>query len=144
MTAQAPVDSRSAADDLPLWRLHLLRAGYLVLGAGLAVTKWPLFLDDAPWSLMDGVVTCMLTAMSLLAFLGLRYPLRMLPLLLFEVLWKVIWLAVVAIPQWSADEMDAATREVANACLLVVIFLVVVPWRHVAANYAAQRGDRWR
>ena len=144
MTAQAPVDSRPTAGVLPLWRLHLLRAGYLVLGVGLAVTKWPLFLDDAPWPLMDGVVTCMLTAMSLLALVGLRYPLRMLPLLLFEVLWKLFWLAVVALPQWSAGEMDAATREVAGACLLVVIFLIVIPWRHVATHYAAQRGDRWR
>jgi hypothetical protein len=38
---------------------------------------------------MDGVVTCLLPAMSLLAFLGLRYPVRMLPIL-FEVAWKVL------------------------------------------------------
>jgi len=36
--------------------------------------------------------------MSLLAFLGLRYPVRMLPILLLEVNWKLIWIGTVAIP----------------------------------------------
>ena len=47
----------------------------------------------------DGaVVTCLLTAMSLLAFFGLRYPVRMLPILLLEINWKLIWIGTVAIP----------------------------------------------
>jgi hypothetical protein len=50
---------------------------------------------------MDGVGTCLLTAMSLLAFLGLRHRVRMLPIPLFEVAWTVHWIAVIAIPAWS-------------------------------------------
>lgn len=60
----------------------------------------------------EGVVACLLTAMSLLAFLGLRYPIRMLPILLFEVTWKVIWIAAVALPHLVADDINAATGEV--------------------------------
>lgn len=33
------------ATDLPLHRLHLMRAGYLLMGVGLAVVKWPLVID---------------------------------------------------------------------------------------------------
>ena len=47
---------------------------------------------------MEGVVICLLTAMSLLAFLGFRYAVQMLPILPFEVTWKVIGIAAVAIP----------------------------------------------
>ena len=55
--------------------------------------------------------------MSVLALLGLRYPLRMLPILLFEVAWKLTWLGVVALPLWSEDKLDAATREqAARSC----------------------------
>jgi hypothetical protein len=50
---------------------------------------------------MDAVGTCLLTAMSLLAFLGLRHRVRMLPIPLFEVAWTVHWIAVIAIPAWS-------------------------------------------
>ena len=46
---------------MPLWRLYLLRFGYLFLGAGLAVWKWPGFIHHE-WTLMEGVVNCMLAA----------------------------------------------------------------------------------
>jgi hypothetical protein len=140
------VPPRAAADaQLPLRRLHLMRFGYLVLGVGTAVFRWPTLIDHgADLPLMEGVVTCILVAMSLLAFLGLRYPVRMLPLLVLESAWKLLWLSVVALPQLIAGDMGAATREVMNNCLWVVIFLVVVPWRHVWRQFATAEGDRWR
>lgn len=86
----------------------------------------------------------MLVALSILAFLGVRYPLQMLPILLFESAWKVIWLAAVALPMWRAEQLDAATRQAIYECALVVIILAVIPWRYVFARYVTQRGDRWR
>ena len=134
----------TAPDQLPLWRLNLMRVGYLVLAVGLAVVKWPgIVHHDQSLPLMEGVVNCMLGALCILAFVGLRYPVQMLPVLLFESLWKVIWLTTVALPLWSADQMDADTREVASACLWVVIILAVIPWPYVYRRYALQRGDRW-
>lgn len=131
--------------QVALWRLYSLRLGYLIMAVGLAVTRWPLLVNhDQPWPLMESVVVCMLVALSLLAFLGLRYPVQMLPLLLFETAWKLIWLTVVALPLWTAGRMDAATGETTFACLLVVIYLVVIPWRYVFDRYVTQRGERWR
>ncbi|MFH5823089.1 hypothetical protein [Georgenia sp. AZ-5] len=133
------------ADRVPLWRLYALRVGYLIIAVGLAVTRWPVLVNHAqPWPLMDSVVVCMLVAMSLLALLGIRYPVQMLPLLLFETAWKLIWLAVVALPLWTADRMDPATWETTFACLWVVIVLAVIPWRHVITHYVTKPGDRWR
>ena len=57
----------------------------------------------------------------MLSVLGLRYPLQMLPLLLWELVWKTIWLIVVAAPLWSAGSMDEATRSTAFAVLWVVV-----------------------
>jgi hypothetical protein len=112
---------------------------------GLAVVKWPLLVTHPePWPLFDGVVTCILTAMSLLALLGLRYPVRLLPILLFECGWKLIWLSVVAAPKLATGNLDAATQEVMVNSLLVVIILAVVPWRYVWQQYVTAKGDRWR
>ena len=109
------------------------------------MTKWPLIINHAgPGPLFEGVETCMLVALSLLSFLGLRYPLQMLPILLFELAWKFIWMAVVVLPLWTADQLDPATLSVFYSCLVVLIVLAVIPWRYVVANYVTKQGDRWR
>jgi len=133
------------APTVSLPRLYLLRLGYLVIAVGLALTKWPLIINhDVPWPLFEGVETCMLVALSLLSFLGLRYPLQMLPILLFELAWKFIWVTVVALPLWIAHQMDPATLRVFYSCFVVLIVLAVIPWRYVVAHYVRKPGDPWR
>jgi hypothetical protein len=130
--------------DLPTWRLYLLRAGYLLLAAGLGLTVWPGILNHThDWELMHGVVVCMLGAMGALAVLGLRYPLQMLPLLFFELAWKTIWLLRVALPLWTAHKLDADSAETAFECLIAVVFVAVIPWPYVIRNYLLKAGDRW-
>ena len=134
----------SGHDGVALWRLYGLRAGYLLLAVGLSVQVWPgILADHGEWELMEGVVQCMLGAIGLLALLGLRYPMRMLPLLFFEMVWKVLWLGFVAAPRLIEDRMDEGTWGTLSACLLVVIFPVVMPWRQVIALFFTTRGDRW-
>jgi hypothetical protein len=127
-----------------LWRVNLLRFGYLVVGVGLAVKKWPVLFNHEPRGLIEGTVQCMLVAMSLLALLGLRYPLRMLSILLFEVAWKLIWLGVVALPLWWNDQLSGATHVHLSAVLWVAIVIAVIPWRHVFNRYLSAPAEPWR
>lgn len=132
-------------ESLPTYRLNIMRVGYLVLGLGLAIVKWPVLVQEAHLlPVMEGVVAALLTAMSLLAFLGLKYPVRLLPILLFESAWKLIWIAAVAIPSLVSGDMDTATREVLYSCLWVVIILAVIPWGYAWKRYVRAPGDRWR
>ena len=136
--------ARTAA-EVSLPRLYALRAGYLIIAVGLALVKWPsLFNHPQPWPLFEGVETCMLVALSLLWFLGVRYPLQLLPALLFELAWKIIWTIVVVLPLWRSDQLDSATLYVFYTCLVVVIPAAVIPWRYVFTHYVTKPGDRWR
>src|SRR5215210_4253751 len=108
---QSPKDRSIAIPAFPLSLPHLyfLRLGYLVIAVGLVLTKWPLIINHPePWPLFEGVETCMLVALSLLWLLGLRSPLQMLPVLLFELAWKFIWMAVVVLPLWTSNQLEAA------------------------------------
>jgi hypothetical protein len=130
--------------EVSILRLYLLRAGYLLLVAGLGYAIWPELLHhDATWPLMRGVVVSMLAAMSILAALGIRYPLRMLPVLLFELAWKAIWLLAVALPSWSAHRMTAGTTEMTAECLIAAVLLVLLPWRYLFDNYLSHPTDPW-
>jgi hypothetical protein len=39
----------AASESLPTYRLNIMRIGYLVMGVGLALVKWPLFFQDGAW-----------------------------------------------------------------------------------------------
>ena len=133
-----------AATRLPTRQLNLMRVGYLLMGLGLAIVKWPLVprLDTMP--LQQGLVTCLLVALSLLALAGLRHPVAMLPVLLFEGLWKLLWLGAVALPTAARGDIEPAMQEVAVNCSLVVVVLAVIPWPHVWQQYVIGPGDPWR
>jgi hypothetical protein len=135
---------RDNSEPLSPIRLNLMRLGFLFMAVGLIVYRWPLLPEASELPVMHGVVVTMLTGMSLLALLGLRHPLQMLPVLVFEVAWKLIWLGVVAAPHFIANDMDAATETLLNNVLFVVIPLAVTPWDYVWKRYVKTPGDRWR
>jgi hypothetical protein len=132
--------------DVSLFRLYLMRAGYLFWALALGSDIWPdLINHPASWPLPNSVTASLLGALAALALLGVRYPLQMLPLLLFELLWKAIWLIAVALPLWLSGELDAARSESAFACIMgVVIVPIVVPWPYVYAHYVKKSGNPWR
>lgn len=131
--------------DVSTFRLYLLRAMYLLMVVGLGVTIWPGILQHpTDLALMRGVVRSLLGAVALLAVLGIRYPLKMLPLLFFEFVWKSIWVLAFGLPLWSAHQLDPDAQETLKACLMgVVLVPIVLPWRYVFANYVKVPGDRW-
>jgi hypothetical protein len=131
--------------EVSTFRLYLMRATYLLMLVGLGVTIWPGIIHHTKASLQGGVVSSLLGAVALMAALGIRYPLQMLPVLLFELIWKSIWLIAYALPLWSADQLNASAWETVNACVMgIVVFPIVIPWPYVFANYVRKPADRWR
>ncbi|MBP2217025.1 hypothetical protein [Arthrobacter sp. CAN_C5] len=143
-TPPVPKDKRADHYHLPAYRMNLMRFGYLVMGVGLVIVRWPDLLKASSLPPMEGVVVSMLVAMSLLAFLGLWRPIAMLPILLFEVAWKLIWLGTVAVPHLLADDMDAHTERLLGGILLVALIVAITPWDYVWKRYVTAPGDRWR
>ena len=90
---------------------------------------------------MKGVAFSFWAALSVLSGLGLRYPLKMVPLLLLQLVYKTVWLAAVALPMWPAIRSIDLTRAMVIG---VVVDVLGIPWSYVLASYVKERGDRWR
>lgn len=127
-------------------RVYALRLIYLLNFVGLGLLAWPGVLSPArPLGLLDGAAFSFWAAFSALMGLGLRYPLQMLPLLLLQLFYKTVWLTAVALPLWSTDQWDARATALTRMFLVAAIVdVLVIPWRHVLANYMRKPGDSWK
>ncbi|HXZ27727.1 MAG TPA: hypothetical protein VEG08_06975 [Terriglobales bacterium] len=132
-----------AHSDVSLARLYVLRATYLLLIVGLGATNLPVLISHDLTS--RGVIPGLLGGIWLLAFLGLRYPVQMLPLLLFEFSWKTIWLLAFGLPQWSTGQTPPTWPGDFQAITAGVILMpIVIPWGYVYRHYIKQPSERWR
>jgi hypothetical protein len=135
----------SKANEVSLLRLYVLRALYLFIVVGLGTQIWPDIMNPGRhWDLAQGIIWCVLASFWLLCLLGLRYPLLMLPVLFWELIWKTLWLGIVALPQWLAGHIDESIVPNIFACSIVVLVYIAMPWRNVFARYVQAHGDRWR
>jgi hypothetical protein len=126
-------------------RLAATRAMYLFMALGLALTVWPTIVaHDLSMPRMTGVALALLGTIGLLSLIGLRYPLQMIPLLLFELSWKIIWLAFFALPLWLEGRLDQATASTVFDTSLGLVLLLVIPWRYVIENYVRKPAEPWR
>jgi hypothetical protein len=129
--------------SISLFRLYMLRATYALLALAEGSIQLRSFFQHPHWSLAQGGSHSFLLALALLAAVGVRYPLQMLPMLIYELLWKFIWLAGIALPLWLADQIDAETRQAFFEIAPVVVLIPIIPWRYVFRNYVSKPGDRW-
>ena len=132
-------------NEVSLLRLYVLRATYLLIVVGVGTMIWPLLLG-APETVehFRGVTWCLLSTVAVLALLGLRYPLRMLPLLFFELVWKATWLLTIGLPLRGAGQLEGAFAETwfANVFGLLIIPFAI-PWGYAIRRYLREPGDRW-
>jgi hypothetical protein len=140
-----PADAVTARATVSLFRLYTLRVAYLIMSAGLGAFIWPNVIHHTnDFAAAHGIQVALLAGLGLTASLGLRYPLKMLPILLFELTWKAIYLIAFALPLWSAHQINDATAEDIKAVLMVVILVPLIPWRYVFAHYVLKPSDRWK
>jgi hypothetical protein len=124
-------------------RLMFLRGVYAFVVVGLAAFVWPHYLAQLPAPAhYHGVTMTILAAFSIMCALGMRYPLQMLPLLLLELLWKSMWLLLIALPRWRMGTMDAATVQTTIDCAAVVVVLAAIPWGYFVRNYVRKPAER--
>jgi len=130
------------SEEVSIFRLYLMRLLYLGNFVFLGLDVWPeLIKHVGSWDPVRGVAFSFWAALSALSLLGIRYPLKMLPLLFLQLVYKSIWLIAVYLPLRSAGQSTELTKVMVIG---VVVDLIVIPWPYVLATYVKKHGDRWR
>lgn len=121
------------------WRINVMRFLFLLMAFFMGSFVWPQMLfESADWDVMRGLAKSMLAALSLMSLLGVRYPLQMLPLMLYEIAWKTIWIVLIALRAWASGKWNADIEALFFDCIGIVIAYFIVPWRYVWARYFVQ------
>jgi hypothetical protein len=122
-------------------QIYLLRLLYLLMFLVLGSNVWThIVTHDGPWNSDEAVAWSVFAGFSLLAVLGIIRPLRMLPLVLLEIVYKLLWLALVAYPLWSEDRLAGSPAEERTyAFLWVVLSIIAMPWRYAFDHYIRGR-----
>jgi hypothetical protein len=121
--------------------IYLLRLLYILMFFVLGKETWThIFTHQGPWDPKDAVVWCVWTAFATLAGIGIIHPVKMLPIVLLEIFYKVLWLILVAYPLWSKGTLAGSPAEtITMPFLWVILPIVAVPWGYVFMNYFYQR-----
>ncbi len=117
--------------------IYLLRLVFILMFFVLGKTTWTHILThQGSWEPDSAIAWCVWTAFATLAGLGILRPLKMLPILLLEIFYKVLWLVIVAYPLWVAGKLAGSSAEgTSSAFLWVILPIIAVPWGYVFVNY---------
>ncbi len=124
-------------DGVPRINIYLLRLLFLLMLIFLGKDAWThIFAFKGSWDPMAAVAWSIWASYSVLSIIGIINPLKMLPIVMLEILYKLIWLGLVAYPLWSSKQLvGSAAENMTNAFLWVVLPILVMPWRYVFKRY---------
>jgi len=124
--------------------LYLLRFVYLLSAVVVGLGAWPEVVRRSVISgdLIGGIAFSIYAAFSVLMLLGAFVPLRMLPLVLLQLLYKLIWIVGIGIPQWQSGHFNSVGGTIRFFAAIVVLDLVAVPWPYVFRQFIQAIGAR--
>jgi len=140
MTSRAEEPAKS---EVAMWRVHVLRGAalLLVVTGFFSIPRMLLYAAATD----RGMIKAFLAGLWLMSFLALRYPVKMLPLFLFEFAWKLVWLLAFGLPQWFAGVgSPSLKRDLWEIGAFPFLIALIIPWGYVWRHYVKAPGERWR
>ena len=124
--------------------IHLLRVLFALMFVFLGWDSWTYILAfTGVWDPQEAAAWSMWAAYSVLALIGIINPIKMLPLVILEIIYKVIWLVIVAYPLWSSGQLAGSpAEETTYAFLWVVLPIIAMPWKYASEMYILRLKDR--
>jgi len=117
--------------------IYLMRLVYLLMATFLAFDVWSYIItNDQAWEPSDAMDWSVWAAFSTLALIGIFRPIELIPILLLEVIYKSVWLILVALPLFRTNGLSVeSTDGMIFPFALVVLPIIAIPWGYVLSTY---------
>jgi hypothetical protein len=117
--------------------IYLLRLLYFLMAVFVATDAWTsIITHQGAWDHVRAVAFCVWAAYATLSIFGLLNPLKWLPIMVFMIFYKSLWLIVVALPLWRAGTLAGSpAEEMAGVFLMIPLPIIAVPWIYVFKNF---------
>lgn len=121
--------------------IYLLRVLNFLMIVGVATDAWGgLLRHEGPWEPNRAVAVAVWAAYPTLAVFGLIRPLQWLPIVVFMISYKTIWLVAAAYPLWKAGTLAGSpSEEMASVFLAAPLISLIVPWKYFFQNFVWPR-----
>ena len=99
-------------DGVPKINIYILRLMFFLMIVFLGKASWTHILTfKGTWNPEDAMAWCIWGSYSVLAILGIIHPLKMLPIVMLEIFYKLLWLIIVAYPLWKSNQFTGSSSE---------------------------------
>lgn len=124
-------------EGVPPINIYLLRLLYTMMFLFLTYTSLTHIIHHTgPWDPANSAAWFMWVSFGVIAFIGILRPLKMLPIVLLEIVYKTAWLIVIAWPLYQRNELAGTPAEaMAGNFMLVILPIVAMPWRYFFRTY---------
>lgn len=132
-----PNEQYHTAKKISKFKSCAMRFVYLITFVALGYDVWSEIINPSEtWGTYDGVVYSFWAGYALLMGLGIRYPLKMLPLLLLQLSYKSIWLLGIYLPLSLSGRLDEGVEGFLTPFLIAVpLDVIAIPWKYTYENY---------
>ncbi len=117
--------------------IYLLRILYILMLLGAGTEAWQTIANhEGAWDHTRAVAWCVWAAYPTLSVFGLIRPLRWLPIVVFMIFYKTLWLFVVAYPLWKTGSLEGnAAEQMAGVFVGAPFIALIVPWIYFFKNF---------
>jgi len=117
--------------------IYVLRVYFALMFFLMGFTAWKEILSHAgKWNSIEAVTWSVWVAYASISFIGIYNTLKMLPIAVFMVFYKSIWLIVIAYPLWVSNTLKSSEpEELANIFIWALIVIPFIPWKYFFNNF---------
>ena len=117
--------------------IYGMRFIYILMATLLAMDVWTHIITyDQKWNPSDAMNWSVWAAFTLFAVIGIFHTVKMIPIMVLEIVYKTIWLILVALPLFQDGNLsDDTTDGMIFPFILVILPVTFVPWGYVVKKY---------